>query len=92
MEVQLAEEKALEAQVFVLQEEVQETPVHEITRADARSAGTPPAGASGIPGRPGTAEPVSITLDPGAQPVRRKQRPTKLEGRKGLEPLLGKWG
>ncbi|KAK4806986.1 hypothetical protein QYF61_000315 [Mycteria americana] len=51
---------------------------------------TPLVWASGIPGQSRAAEPVNITLKPGARPVRRKQYPIKLEERKGLEPIIEK--
>ncbi|KAK4810760.1 hypothetical protein QYF61_007734 [Mycteria americana] len=44
--------------------------------------------ASKIPGRAKNATPVKTELKPGAQPVRKKQYPIKLEARKGLEPII----
>lgn len=44
--------------------------------------------ASGAPERPKRAEPVKVTLKPGAKPVRQKQYRIKREARKGLEKLI----
>ncbi|GAB0208845.1 hypothetical protein GRJ2_003350200 [Grus japonensis] len=48
----------------------------------------PIAWSSGTPGRAKTVTPVKIQLKPGAQLVRKKQYPIKLEARKGLEPTI----
>ncbi|KAK4811126.1 hypothetical protein QYF61_019757 [Mycteria americana] len=91
IQVQILEEKALEAQVLMLQEEAQENPEPKTIPEEILNAVTPLVWASGIPGRSHAAEPVNITLKPGARLVRQKQYPIKLEGRKGLEPIIEKF-
>ncbi|KAK4806208.1 hypothetical protein QYF61_001131 [Mycteria americana] len=44
--------------------------------------------ASGKPGRAKSVTPIKTELKSGAQPVRKKQYPIRLEARKGLEPLI----
>ncbi|KAK4806158.1 hypothetical protein QYF61_001081 [Mycteria americana] len=44
--------------------------------------------ASGKPGRAKSITPIKTELKSGAQPVRKKQYPIRLEARKGLEPLI----
>ena len=48
----------------------------------------PIAWSSGTPGRAKNVTPVKTELKPGAQPVRKKQYPIKLEVWKGLEPTI----
>ncbi|GAB0188415.1 protein NYNRIN-like [Grus japonensis] len=55
------------------------------------NAVTPLVWASEVPGRSKLAEPVKVTLKPGAKPVRQKQYPIKWEARKGLEELITKF-
>ncbi|GAB0202535.1 protein NYNRIN-like [Grus japonensis] len=55
------------------------------------NAVTPLAWASEVPRRSKLAEPVKVTLKPGAKPVRQKQYPIKWEARKGLEELITKF-
>ncbi|GAB0208923.1 protein NYNRIN-like [Grus japonensis] len=54
------------------------------------NAVTPLVWASEVPGRSKLAEPVKVTLKPGAKPVRQNQYPIKWEARKGLEELITK--
>ncbi|KAL9871155.1 uncharacterized protein GJ701_016870 [Geothlypis trichas] len=43
---------------------------------------------SGVPGKSKAAQPVKVELKEGAQPVRVKQYPLKLEARRGVAPLI----
>ncbi|GAB0207316.1 protein NYNRIN-like [Grus japonensis] len=84
IQVTIPKDKALDAQVFMLQKEM---PLPEIPK-EVEDAMIPLVWASGTPGRSKAAEPVVIQLKPDAKPVRRKQYPVKLEARKGLEPVV----
>ncbi|XP_050769787.1 uncharacterized protein LOC127027997 [Gymnogyps californianus] len=84
IKIRIPENKALDAQVFMLQKETESPEIPE----EVENTVTPLVWASGTPGRSRAAEPVVIQLKPDARPVRRKQYPIKLEARKGLEPLI----
>ena len=44
--------------------------------------------ALGTPGRAKNADPIEIKLKPGAQPVKIKQYPLKLEDRRGIKKII----
>ncbi|GAB0210004.1 protein NYNRIN-like [Grus japonensis] len=83
----IPESKAIEARVFMLQDSSKEEQIPEVVD----NAVTPLVWASEVPGRSKLAEPVKVTLKPGAKPVRQKQYPIKWEARKGLEELITKF-
>ncbi|GAB0207993.1 protein NYNRIN-like [Grus japonensis] len=75
-------ENAWRAQICLLTEK---NPTEEGDIPDeVLDAVIPIAWSSGTPGRAKNVTPVKIQLKPGAQPVRKKQYPIKLEARKGL--------
>ncbi|GAB0206608.1 protein NYNRIN-like [Grus japonensis] len=74
--------------MFMLQDSSKEEQIPEVVD----NAVTPLVWASEVPGRSKLAEPVKVTLKPGAaKPVRQKQYPIKWEARKGLEGLITKF-
>ncbi|KAK4807170.1 hypothetical protein QYF61_024290 [Mycteria americana] len=79
-------ETAWESQICLLTEK---DPNEEMNISEeVLNAVTPLVWASKIPGRAKNVTPVKIELKPGAQPVRKKQHPIKLEAQKGLEPII----
>ncbi|GAB0207027.1 protein NYNRIN-like [Grus japonensis] len=63
-----------------------EVPVNSLSEIE--DAVTPFVWATEQPGKAKSAKLVKIELKPGAEPVRRKQYPMKLEARVGLEPII----
>ena len=77
--------KAIEARVFMLQEQPQ---TNKGIPKEVENAVTPLVRASEVPGGSRRPEPVRIILKPGTNPVRQKQYPLRIEAKKGLEKLL----
>ncbi|GAB0208565.1 protein NYNRIN-like [Grus japonensis] len=85
-ELHIPPENAWRAQICLLTEK---NPTEEGDIPDeVLDAVIPIAWSSGTTGQAKNVTPVKIQLKPGAQPVRKKQYPIKLEVRKGLEPTI----
>lgn len=71
------------ASIFVIKE-VDASPIPE----EIEQAVVPWVWESGVPGKCKAARPVKVELKEGAQPVKVKQYPLKLEARRGVAPLI----
>jgi len=84
----IAESKAVEARVFMLQDSFKEEQIPE----EVENAVIPLVWANEVPGWSKLAELVKVTLKLGSKPVRQKQYPIKGEAQKGLEGLITIFG